>query len=120
VTLHSDSILHIGTTGDNLNNTLGPDDKVYFSYCDGNLFPDIEGFPQEKVNHALFRASNGPTDYHMEYLPGFPQYPWEGRAHYGYGIIFVDGRLYHFMSIKQHKNYDTFHWNSETTNAITR
>ena len=57
VTFHSNNIQHMGTTGDNFNNTWGPDDKVYFSYCDGNLFPNVEGFPQEKVNHALFKAS---------------------------------------------------------------
>ncbi|MGY8826817.1 MAG: hypothetical protein ACKVJG_23350 [Candidatus Latescibacterota bacterium] len=42
VTFHSNDSLHIGTTGDNFDNTWGPGDKVYFSYCDGNLFPDVE------------------------------------------------------------------------------
>ena len=109
VSFHSDDILHLGTTGDNFDNTWGPDDKVYFSYCDGNLFPDVEEFPNERINHALFRASGGPIDYSLEFLSGFPHYPWEGRNHYGYGTIFIDGRLYHFMSVKYHKNYLYFH-----------
>jgi hypothetical protein len=109
VTFHPDELLQIGTTGDNFDNTWGPDDKVYFSYCDGSLFPEVEGFPQERINHGLFRAAGGPTDYTIECLSGFPYYPWEGRKHYGYGTLSVDGRLYHFMSIKHHGNYLYFH-----------
>ena len=92
----------IGGSGDNWNMTWADDDRQYFALCDGKGWPHIEGHPEKNHNSRVYVVHGSPPNLSLEYLPGYPDLLNEedpnAHRYYGFGILSVDGVIYHFLS----------------------
>lgn len=98
-------ILRSGRSGDNWSMTWADDDCLYTSCDDGwgwdytataGLF---NGHPVRlsRYNNRVWRLEGGPYDFNPQFIPTFPYYN-ERDEWYGYGIISVDGTIYHYIT----------------------
>jgi hypothetical protein len=88
--------------GDNWHMTWARDGRVFVGLCDGEGWPDIDGYTGENYNTRVYAISGPPADHQFEFLPGFPdllveEYPNVNR-YYGFGIITIDDVVYHYLS----------------------
>ncbi len=92
--------------GDNWHTTWANDGKQYTALCDGVGWPDISKHGDAQYNTRVYTIEGEPPDHTFGHLPGFPDlfveaYPNVSR-YYGFGILALDGCIYHFMSTPNH------------------
>lgn len=102
-----DTTQRIRIVGDNWHTTWADNDRQYVSLCDGTGGPDIAGNTGTNYNTRVLELAGGPQSPRFSHLPGFPDLETEqqpGRRHryYGFGIVAVDGTIYHFLSTPNH------------------
>ena len=101
----SETIIRSGTLGDNWCHTWAADDHIYTCMDDGWGWIDTLELEQ-RWNNRVWRIVNGPEQIETEFLPDYPEYPFQKSANptgkrvwYGYGIISVDGIIYQSLSL---------------------
>jgi len=97
-----DTTRRAGGSGDNWHMTWADDGKVYAGLCDGAGWPDVAGYTGRDYNTRVYAIDGDPPGHTFEHLPGFPDLLCEPHPninrYYGFGIIAVDGSIYHFLS----------------------
>jgi len=101
-----DTTLRTGGSGDNWHMTWAKNDRQYVALCDGRGWPDVAGYTGKAYNTRLYAINGDPPNQTFQYLPGYPdllseQSPNVNR-YYGFGIISIDGYIYHFPSTPNH------------------
>ena len=90
--------------GDNWRPTWAADDSQITPMDDGNWLGT-----QGSYHNQLYRIIGSPDNFTREVLPNYPVYAWERGERkgswFGYGIVSVDGILYHFISKTPHENW---------------
>ena len=101
-----DTTVRLGGNGDNWHMTWANDDRQYTALCDGRGWPQMPEYPDRTYNARVFAIRGDMPRPTFAYLPGYPHLPCpslpEGNIYYGFGIIAIDGCLYHFMSTPNH------------------
>lgn len=93
-----------GGSGDNWHMTWADDDKQYVALCDGSGWADVEGYTGASYNSRVYAMHGDPPEHTFEHLPGYPDLlseapPSPNRSrYYGFGIVAVEGCIYHFLS----------------------
>lgn len=104
-----ETILRSSCNGDNWHMTWADNDKQYVGLCDGIGWPGIPGHTGQSYNTRVYALCGNPPDYSVEHLSGFPDLltepPPNCNRYYGFGILALDGRIYHYLSTPNH----TFH-----------
>jgi len=85
--------------GDNWHITWASDDNQYFALCDGLGWED-----GPEYNTRVYRMKGDAFNYKPELLPNFPlmQVLHPRQYWYGFGIVAIDGVIYHFISWHPH------------------
>lgn len=95
-----------GGQGDNWHMTWSEDDRQYVALCDGTGWPDVAGYTGEPYNARVYALCGDPPKHTFEHLAGYPdllsEEPPNVSRYYGFGILAVDGCIYHFMSTPNH------------------
>ncbi|MBD3181858.1 DUF4185 domain-containing protein [Candidatus Poribacteria bacterium] len=82
--------------------TWADNNKQYVGLCDGTGWPDISGYSGKSYNTRLFAINGEAQNHTAEFLPNFPdlltEAPPKCNRYYGFGIIALDGYIYHFLS----------------------
>ena len=95
-----------GGSGDNWHMTWANNDKQYVALCDGSGWPDVAGFTGQAYNTRVYAINGDAPDHAFEHLPGCPDLLSEPspdvNRYYGFGILAVDGCIYHFLSTPNH------------------
>jgi hypothetical protein len=97
----------VSLIGDNWHTTWADNDRQYVSLCDGSGGPAILGNTGKAYNTRVLELDGDPSTPVFRHLPGFPDLetePGTSRIHryYGFGIIAIDGTIYHFLSTPNH------------------
>ncbi|MCL5073703.1 MAG: DUF4185 domain-containing protein [Actinobacteria bacterium] len=102
------TILAPSGNGDNWHMTWAKDDIQYVGLCDGKGWENLEGYTDLEYNSRIFTISGNAPNYSFGHLNGYPllESIWtlntEGPKHfsryYGFGILALDGFIYHFLS----------------------
>jgi uncharacterized protein (TIGR03437 family) len=87
-----DSVVLSSGHGDNWHMTWAADDHQYTALCDGKGWEN-----GTEYNTRVYRLMGGPSDFRPQPLAGYPEILWAAQRWYGYGIIAIDDRLYHFI-----------------------
>jgi len=92
--------------GDNWHTTWADDGRQYTALCDGAGWPEISKHGDAQYNTRVYTIEGDPPHHTFGHLPGFPDlfveaYPNVSR-YYGFGILALDGCIYHFMSTPNH------------------
>lgn len=95
-----------GGSGDNWHMTWANDDKQYVALCDGRGWPEIPGYTGKSYNTRVYAIRGAAPDYAFEHLSGYPDLYSEPspdvNRYYGFGILALDGYIYHFLSTPNH------------------
>ena len=96
-----------GGSGDNWHMTWANDDRQYVALCDGAGWPDIVGYTAKEYNTRVFVIEGYPPDPMFKHIPRYPDLynEWNtprSNRYYGFGIIALDGCIYHFLSTPNH------------------
>jgi len=83
--------------GDNWHMTWADDDRQYVALCDGSGWDDICGYTGQIYNTRVYAIEGCPPRHSFVHLPNYPDLDPETR-YYGFGIIAIDGYIYHFLS----------------------
>ena len=87
--------------GDNWHMTWAHNDKQYTALCDGKGW-EIEGNAKQQYNTRVYAINGTPPNHNFEFLPGYPDLfvadPKGPNRYYGFGILALDGNIYHFLS----------------------
>ena len=78
--------------GDNWHITWANDDHQYFALCDGFGWED-----GPEYNTRVYRLKGDASNYTPEFLLNYP-YVQKNQHWYGFGIVAIDGTIYHFLS----------------------
>ena len=93
-------------SGDNWHMTWADNDKQYVGLCDGGGWPDIPGYAAKSYNTRVYALNGDAQNHTVEHLPNFPDLlggpPPDGSRYYGFGILALDGHIYHFLSAPNH------------------
>ena len=94
--------------GDNWHMTWAKDDNQYVSLCDGSGWDHLPEYNGKEYNSRIYKIKGNAPHHSFKYLPGFPELealwnPVEGEPklfsrYYGFGILALDGSIYHFLS----------------------
>jgi len=91
-----------GGTGDNWHTTWADDDRQYVALCDGQGWPDVEGYTGQPYNARVYGVEGEPPRVRFVHLTGYPdlltEEPPNASRYYGFGIIALNGHIYHYMS----------------------
>ena len=100
-----DSVLRLAGGGDDWHMTWAASDKQYMSLCDGKGFPSTPHYDDAELceyNSLIYTVTGDPPDLDFAFLPGYPELVNTGgrgsRRYYGFGILAIDSRLYHFLN----------------------
>ena len=95
-----------GGSGDNWHMTWAEDDRQYVGLCDGRGWPDVEGYTGKDYNTRVYAIHGDAPGHRFVHLPGFPDLLSESspniNRYYGFGILAVDGCIYHYLSTPNH------------------
>lgn len=95
-----------GVSGDNWHMTWANDNKQYVALCDGVGWKEIKGFTGQPYNTRVYGISGEATNHKYEHLFGFPdlfsEKGWNVNRYYGFGILALNGFIYHFLSTPNH------------------
>ncbi|MCL5997835.1 MAG: DUF4185 domain-containing protein [Chloroflexi bacterium] len=101
-----ETTLRKGGSGDNWHMSWANDDHQYVALCDGNGWPDVPGYTGQSYNARMYALNGTPPQIAFEHLPGYPdllsEAPPNVNRYYGFGILALDGAIYHFMSTPNH------------------
>ena len=98
-----------GGSGDNWHMTWADDDKQYVALCDGKGWAEVDGYTGADYNARVYAMHGDPPEHTFEHLHGYPDLlteppPSPNRSrYYGFGIVAVDGCIYHFLSTPNHR-----------------
>lgn len=87
--------------GDNWHMSWAHNNKQYVALCDGKGW-EVEGYTGQAYNTRVYALNGNPPNHTFEFLPGFPDLLW-GYRYYGFGIIAIDGHIYHFLSTPENR-----------------
>jgi hypothetical protein len=93
-----ETVLRLGGSGDNFHMTWADDGRMLVSSDDGY------GWNNDQVyyNTRVFAILGGPGDARFEDVKGYPKldppFKDEIPRYYGYGVLALDGEIYHFLS----------------------
>jgi hypothetical protein len=90
-----ETVLRLGGHGDNWHMTWAKNDKMYLGLCDGRGLP---GTRQGFFNSRMYAIAGEPPTVAFEDLPGYPELPFAVNRYYGFGILAIDRRIYHFLT----------------------
>ena len=92
--------------GDNWHMSWAEDDKQYTALCDGTGWPEIPGYSGKSYNTRVYAIAGDAPDHSIEHLSGYPDLLSEAspnvNRYYGFGILALDGCIYHFLSTPNH------------------
>ena len=95
-----------GGSGDNWHMTWAKDDKQYAALCDGRGWPETAGYTGQPYNTRVYAICGDAPNHTYEHLPGYPDLLSERSPnrsrYYGFGILAVEGTLYHYLSTPNH------------------
>jgi hypothetical protein len=101
-----ETIYRSGGSGDNWHTTWAQDGRAYTALCDGRGWPQMVGHTGKDYNTRVYAVEGGPLGPTFVTLPGYPELLTEPspRLHryYGFGIIALDGGIYHYLSTPNH------------------
>jgi hypothetical protein len=101
-----ETTVRLGGNGDNWHMSWADDDRQYTALCDGRGWPNMPGYPDRFYNARVFAIRGDMPQPSFEYLRGYPLLPSpsrpESNIYYGFGIISLDGHIYHFLSTPNH------------------
>ena len=103
-----ETLFRSGGSGDNWHMTWAGDDKQYVALCDGSGWPEAEGYTGQLYNTRVYAIRGDAPQHTFEHLPGYPDLvneppPSTNRSrYYGFGILAIDGYIYHFLSTPNH------------------
>jgi hypothetical protein len=110
----SKTIIRSGNLGDNWCHTWAADNHIYTCMDDGWGWIDTLELEQ-RWNNRVWRIVDGPEQIEAEFLPDYPEYPFQKSANptgkrvwYGYGIISVDGIIYQSLSLSFGTSFGPF------------
>ena len=70
--------------------------------CDGEGWSDVPGYDGSSYNTRVYAIEGSPPSHSFVHLPQFPDLltrkPPEINRYYGFGIIALGNRIYHFLS----------------------
>jgi hypothetical protein len=90
-----DTILRLGGYGDNWHMTWAKDDNMYVGLCDGKGLPDTkQGF----FNSRMYAIEGSPPHVKFTDMPGYPDLHFSLLRYYGFGILALDDRIYHYLT----------------------
>lgn len=92
-----ETLVRSGGSGDNWHMTWADNGKQYVALCDGAGWPDVKGYTGQGYNTRVYALDGDPPNHAFEHLPGYPELNYSSR-YYGFGIIAIDGCIYHFLS----------------------
>ena len=95
-----------GGTGDNWHTTWANDDKQYVLLADGSGWPEAVGNTGKTYNTRVFAINGDPPNHTFEHLPGYPDMDHSKHTMYGFGILALDGNIYHFLTTADHNPND--------------
>ncbi|MDP6126297.1 MAG: hypothetical protein QGH20_11155 [Candidatus Latescibacteria bacterium] len=102
IEIHEESTQRSGGSGDNWHMTWADDDNQYVGLCDGQGWSEVDGYTSQNYNTRVYGLEGQPPDHRFAHLPGFPNLltiePPNASRYYGFGIIAVDGVIYHYLS----------------------
>ena len=84
-------------SGDNWHMTWADDDRQFVALCDGEG-PPVAGKHKVFHNTRVYALRGDLPDAQFEYLPGYPDLLGTESRYYGFGILALDGAVYHFLS----------------------
>lgn len=93
VKFNLDTLKRIGAYGDNWCITWTKDGTQITSMDDGNWLKGEHGYH----NH-LYRIIGGANNFTREDISAYPQFLWDGKGWFGYGIYSNDGVIYSMVS----------------------
>jgi len=101
-----ETLQRVNCNGDNWHMTWAQDDRQYVALCDGRGWPDLHGTTGKNYNTRVYAINGEAPGETFEYLPGYPDllseaYPNFSR-YYGFGILALDGNIYHYLSTPNH------------------
>ena len=98
--------IRAGGNGDNWHMTWADNDRQFVALCDGKAWPDVRGYNGKYYNTRVYTINGDPPSFRFEHLPGFPdlcsEEPPRINRYYGFGILALDGWVYHFLSTPNH------------------
>ncbi|MDP6152194.1 MAG: hypothetical protein QF785_02365 [Phycisphaeraceae bacterium] len=98
--------LRLGGEGDNWHMSWADDGRQYVALCDGRGWADVEGYTGQSYNTRVYAIEGEPPDISFVHLPGFPDLligePPDLHRYYGFGILALDGCIYHYLSTPNH------------------
>ena len=94
-----ESSIHSSGHGDNWHLTWAADDHQYTALCDGRGWEN-----STEYNTRVYRLIGGPSDFTTQHLAAYPVVLHTLQRWYGYGILAVNDRLYHFISYLDKQN----------------
>ena len=101
-----ETTLRLGGQGDNWHMTWAENNKQYMALCDGSGWTTIEGYTGKPYNTRVYAIEGDPPDLAFEHLSGYPDLYSETapniNRYYGFGILALKGRIYHFLSTPNH------------------
>ncbi len=96
---------HRSGNGDNWHTTWANNDKQYVILTDGTGWPEAVGNTGKRYITRVFAIRGEAPNYTFEHLPGYPDlnYP---DIFYGFGILALDGHIYHFLTTANRLPHD--------------
>lgn len=97
-----DTLRRSACNGDNWHTTWSNDDRQFVALCDGRGWQSLPEYTGKPYNTRVYAIRGDTPHPSFEHLPGYPdlyseQSPYVNR-YYGFGIIALDGYIYHFLS----------------------
>ncbi len=101
-----DTTIRLGGIGDNWHMSWRRDDKQYVALCDGGGWTGTTGYTGQAYNTRIYAVSGDLPKPRFEHLPGYPDLysdrPPNVNRYYGFGILALDGCIYHYLSTPNH------------------
>ena len=104
-----ETIQPVTGVGDNWHMSWASNDKQYVGLCDGRGWSDLPGpAAGQDYNSNLYRIAGDAPNHTFESVPGYPalesiypptpEQPQRYSRYYGFGLLALDGAIYHFMT----------------------
>ena len=97
-----ETALRLGGEGDNWHMSWAKDGSQVVGLCDGSAWPDVPGYEGKAYNTRIFRILGDPPNLRFVHLPEYPDLLTEAapnlHRYYGFGILALDNKIYHFLS----------------------
>ena len=102
MTRREETTRRLGGHGDNWHMSWADDGRQYTALCDGRGWDDVPGYMGAEYNTRVYAIEGDASQARFVHLSGFPDLHIEAppllNRYYGFGILALDGHLYHYLS----------------------